>query len=80
MLNVTMHLIRVPDVDHAVRVCIGRGHLEFAKQTWSSDRAIFESLISHLLAANIFQSPVSQIFLLMICEPGGSNLSSFGFS
>jgi hypothetical protein len=31
ILNVTMRLICVPNVDHAIRVFIGRGHLHLAQ-------------------------------------------------
>ncbi len=43
MLNVIMHLVCIPDIDHAVRVHIRRGDLEFIQQPFPMNRAMPET-------------------------------------
>ena len=42
MLNVIMRLVRIPDIDHAVGVFIGRLDLQFVRAVHPSGRAMPE--------------------------------------
>jgi len=78
MLKVAMQLIRIPDIHHAVGVDVGGVHLEDTKNAFP---VLAQRSKPHRgLAVRYLAITGLTRLLLMVCEPGGSNFRSLGFS
>ena len=73
-------LIGVPDIDHAVGMLVRRRHLNRRRAGLSQCSASLAKAASTFPASRYLAITGATVFLLMVWEPGGSNLSSRGFS